>query len=71
MIENLLKELEEKLNKVIEQNAQLKNKVQSLQGEIERLKIENGEMARKIEVLKNAEKTVEGLIEKVNRLIEG
>ncbi len=70
MIENLLKELEEKLNKVIEQNAQLKSEVQSLKVEVERLRLENGEMARKIEVLKNAEKTVEGLIEKVNRLIE-
>ncbi len=70
MIESLLKELEEKLNKVIEQNAQLKREVQSLKGEVERLRLENGEMARKIEVLKNAEKTVEGLIEKVNRLIE-
>ncbi len=71
MIENLLKELEEKLNKVIEQNAQLKREVQSLQGEIERLNFEKSEMIKKIEVLKNAEKTVEGLIEKVNRLIEG
>ena len=70
MIESLLKELEEKLNKVIEQNAQLKREVQSLKGEVERLRLENGEMARKIEVLRNAEKTVEGLIEKVNRLIE-
>ncbi len=70
MIESLLKELEEKLNKVIEQNAQLKREVQSLKGEVERLRLENGEMARKIEVLKNAEKTVEGLIQKVNRLIE-
>ena len=70
MIENLLKELEEKLNKVIEQNAQLKSEVQSLKVEVERLRLENGEMARKIEMLKNAEKTVEGLIEKVNRLIE-
>ncbi len=70
MIDNLLKELEEKLNVVIEQNAQLKREVQSLKGEVERLRFENGEMSRKIELLKNAEKTVEGLIEKVNRLIE-
>ncbi len=70
MIENLLKELEKKLNIVIEQNGKLKEEVQSLEQEVEKLKFENSEMLKKIEVLKNAEKTVEGLIEKVNRLIE-
>ena len=70
MIENLLKELEKKLNIVIEQNGRLKEEVQSLEQEVEKLKFENSEMLKKIEVLKNAEKTVEGLIEKVNRLIE-
>ncbi|WP_201328095.1 hypothetical protein [Thermotomaculum hydrothermale] len=70
MIENLLKELEYKLNAVIDQNGKLKQEVESLRSEVERLRIENGEMLKKIEILKNAEKTVEGLIEKVNRLIE-
>ena len=70
MIENLLKELEEKLNTVIEQNGKLKQEVQSLKVEVDKLRVENNEMSRRIEVLKNAEKTVEGLIEKVNRLIE-
>ncbi len=70
MIEGLLKELEEKLSVVIEQNIQLKRELQSLKVENEKLRFENSEMSKKIEVLKNAEKTVEGLIEKVNRLIE-
>ncbi len=70
MIEGLLKELEEKLSVVIEQNLQLKRELQSLKVENEKLRFENSEMSKKIEILKNAEKTVEGLIEKVNRLIE-
>jgi len=70
MIENLIKVLEEKVNLLIKQNASLKSEIERVKKENEELKIEILELRRKAEAVKEAEKTVESLIERVSGLLE-
>ncbi len=70
MMETLLKELELKINKLIELNNKLKRENQSLLAENERLTMELKEKTEKVEEAKRAEGLVEGLIDRINRLIE-